>query len=388
MTHHYNFTSAPQRLTHHAVKWQETEKDTELLPMWVADMDFETFPEMTAAIQKFATYDVYGYTYAPDSLFQAIIDWEKAQHGYAVPQEAIVLIEGVVPAISISVQAYTQVGDAVLINTPVYPPFARTVKLNDRQLVTNSLIEVAGQFTIDFEQLEQDIIAHDVKLYIFCNPHNPGGRVWTTEELSGVAEICRKHGVILVSDEIHQDLALFGHQHHSLNTVGDYQDFTIILTSATKTFNIAGLKTAYALIENETLRTKFKTRQTANNQHEVTTLGMIATETALTYGGPWLQALKPVLEENINFLFDYFATYAPEIKVMKPEGTYLVWLDFSAYGFSDTELQKILHDQAKVILNPGIHFGVEGTGHARFNVAAPLETVKIAAQRILAVLPQ
>lgn len=388
MTQAYNFTKSPKRLGHHAIKWQETEKDAELLPMWVADMDFETFPQITEAIQAFSTQGIYGYSYAPASLFDAIIDWEKKQHGYVIQAEDILLIEGVVPAISISIQAFTAIGDAVIINTPVYPPFARTVEFNDRKLVTNSLVEKAGRFAIDFDKLEADIIEHAVKLYIFCSPHNPGGRVWTVKELQRVAEICRKHGVVLVSDEIHQDLTLFGHQHHSLNTVGDYQAFTIILTSATKTFNIAGLKSAYAIIENETLRQKFKHRQTANNQHEVTTLGMIATETALTTGEPWLQALRPVLEENINFLVDYFAKNAPCLKVMKPEGTYLVWLDFSAYGLSDQQLQEILHDQAKVILNPGINFGAEGSGHARFNVAAPLDSVKIAVQRIAAVLPK
>ena len=386
----YNFTTAPKRLGNHSIKWQATEKDAEILPMWIADMDFETFPEMTAAIHRFADFGVYGYAYPPDSLFEAIVAWEKNQHGYAIQADDITLIEGVVPALSVSIQAFTQEGDAILINTPLYPPFTRSIKLNNRKVVTSplTLSEEDGRFTLDFEQLEQAIIDNDVKLYAFCSPHNPGGRVWTKAELVRVAELCRKHQVILVSDEIHQDLTLFGHQHHSINTVGDYRDFTVILSSATKTFNIAGTKNAFAIIENPILKKQFRNRQLANNQHEISTLGLIATETALTYGQPWLQELKQVLEENINYLIAYFAEHAPKIKVMKPEGSYLVWLDFSAYGLSHDALQKLLRDQAKVILNDGTSFGLEGKGHARFNVATPLDHVKLAVERIAAVLPK
>lgn len=388
MVRKYDFTTAPKRLGNHSVKWRETEKDSEILPMWIADMDFRTFPEMSAAIQRFADFGVYGYAYPAPSLFEAIVAWEKNQHGYEIQPDDITLIEGVVPALSVSIQAFTQEGDAILINTPLYPPFTRSIKLNKRKVVTSPLVERNGRYTIDFEQLEQDMIDNDVKLYAFCSPHNPGGRVWTKEELSRVAELCRKHHVILVSDEIHQDLALFGHQHHSINTVGDYSDFTVILTSATKTFNIAGTKKAFIIIENPTLKKQFRDRQLANNQHEISTLGLIATETALTYGQPWLEELKQVLEENITCLVDYFAEHAPGIKVMKPEGSYLVWLDFSAYDLSHDTLQQRLRDQAKVILNDGTSFGIEGKNHARFNVAAPIDHVKLAAQRIAAVLPK
>ncbi|MGX7047340.1 cysteine desulfhydrase [Lactococcus piscium] len=384
----YNFTTAPKRLTTHSVKWQATETDPEILPMWIADMDFETFPEMTAAIKTFADYGIYGYAYAPKSLYDAIVAWEDAQHHYAITADDIVLISGVVPAITVAIQAFTEENDAVLINTPLYPPFARTIKLNNRKLVTNSLVEVAGKFTIDFSQLEKDIVDNDVKLYAFCSPHNPGGRVWTVAELTRIAELCQKYQVTLIADEIHQDLTLFNHQHHSFNTVGDYRDFAIILTSATKTFNIAGTGTAYALIENEDLKRKFKARQLMNNQHEVTTLGMLGTETALTSGAPWLAALKPVLEENLAFLTDYFASKAPRIKVMQPEGGYLVWLDFSDYGLEDKDLHHLLKADAKVTLNEGINFGAEGLGHARLNIAAPLEHVKLAVERIAAALPK
>ena len=209
----------------------------------------------------------------------------KNQHGYVVDKESIVLIEGVVPAISTAIQAFTKEGDAVLINTPVYPPFARSVRLNNRRLIENSLVKVNGHFEIDFEQLERDIVENDVKLYVFCSPHNPGGRVWTKEELTKVADLCQKHGVLLVSDEIHQDLALYGNKHISMNTISDaYKDFTLVLSSATKTFNIAGTKNSFTIIENEDLRKAFKQKQLANNQHEIPTIGLITTQAALTYG--------------------------------------------------------------------------------------------------------
>ncbi len=197
----------------------------------------------------------FGYPYPSEELYQSIINWEKNQHGYVVDKESIVLIEGVVPAISTAIQAFTKEGDAVLINTPVYPPFARSVRLNNRRLIENSLVKVNGHFEIDFEQLERDIVENDVKLYVFCSPHNPGGRVWTKEELTKVADLCQKHGVLLVSDEIHQDLALYGNKHISMNTISDaYKDFTLVLSSATKTFNIAGTKNSFTIIENEDLR--------------------------------------------------------------------------------------------------------------------------------------
>ncbi|NRG69312.1 pyridoxal phosphate-dependent aminotransferase [Streptococcus suis] len=378
----YDFTTRPDRLGHHSEKWKTSEQDPELLQLWVADMDFEPLPEIRSAIRQYADQHIFGYPYASDSLYQSIIDWEKDQHGYEVGRESIVLIEGVVPALSVAIQAFTEEGDAVLINTPVYPPFARTVKLNNRQLVTNSLRVENGQFQIDFEQLERDLVEQEVKLYIFCNPHNPGGRVWTKEEVEKIGQLCRKHKVVLVSDEIHQDLTLYGNKHHSFNTVDvDFKDFSIILSSATKTFNIAGTKNSFAIIENPDLRKAFTRRQLVNNQHEIPAIGLITTETAFRYGRPWLAELKTVLEKNIDFVTDYLTQHT-KIKVLKPQGTYLVWLDFSAYDLEHVEIHRKLREEAKVVLNDGQTFGKEGLNHARLNAAAPFETIKEACQRI------
>ena len=379
----YDFTTLPNRFGQHTYKWKEAETDREVLPAWIADMDFVVLPEIQQAVHDYAEQLVYGYTYASDELIEAVQNWERSQHGYDFKKDALVFIEGVVPAISVAIQAFTKEEEAVLINTPVYPPFARTVKLNNRKLITNSLVEKEGIFEIDFDQLEKDFVEENVKLYVLCNPHNPGGRVWEKEVLEKIGQLCQKHGVLLVSDEIHQDLALFGHKHHSFNTVNpDFKDFSIILSSATKTFNIAGTKNSYAIIENPKLRVAFQKRQLANNQHEISGLGYLATEAAYRYGKDWLEELKEVLENHINYVVDVFEKET-KIKVMKPQGTYLIWLDFSDYNISDEELRKLLRDEAKVILNRGLDFGEEGTLHARLNVAMPKTLLEQVCQRIV-----
>ena len=379
----YDFTTQPNRLDQNTMKWHEAESNPELLELWVADMDFLPVPEIRDAVINYAETHIFGYPYPSEELYQSIINWEKNQHGYVVDKESIVLIEGVVPAISTAIQAFTKEGDAVLINTPVYPPFARSVKLNRRKLIENSLIEKDGLFQIDFDQLEKDIVEQEVKLYVLCNPHNPGGRVWDREVLEKIGHLCQKHGVLLVSDEIHQDLALFGHRHTSFNTVDPiFKDFSLILTSATKTFNIAGTKNSYVVIENPKLRTAFKQRHLTNNQHEISGLGYIATEAAYRHGKPWLTELKQVFEKHIDYVVDELHEKT-KIRVMKPQGTYLLWLDFSAYPYSDDELHAKIHDQAKLILNSGTDFGKEGNLHARLNVAAPFTLIEEITKRLV-----
>lgn len=380
----YDFTTLPNRFGHHTYKWKEAETDRQVLPAWIADMDFEVLPEIRQTVHDYAEQLVYGYTYASDGLIEAVQNWEGKHHGYRFEKDALVFIEGVVPAISTAIQAFTKEGEAVLINTPVYPPFARSIKLNYRRLITNSLVEKDGLFEIDFDQLEKDFVEEDVKLYVLCNPHNPGGRVWEKEVLEKIGQLCQKHGVLLVSDEIHQDLALFGNKHQSFNTVNeDFKEFSLILSSATKTFNIAGTKNSYAIIENPKLRLAFQKRQLANNQHEISGLGYLATEAAYRCGEDWLTELKELIEKHINYVVDVFGKET-KIKVMKPQGTYLIWLDFSAYDISDEELRKLLRDEAKVILNRGLDFGEEGALHARLNVAMPTSILEEVCQRIIA----
>ena len=380
----YDFTTLPNRFGHHTYKWKEAETDRQVLPAWIADMDFEVLPEIRQTVHDYAEQLVYGYTYASDGLIEAVQNWEEKQHGYTFDKDSLIFIEGVVPAISTAIQAYTNEGQAVLINTPVYPPFARSIKLNNRKLVINSLVEKDGLFEIDFEQLEKDLVENTVKLYLLCNPHNPGGRVWEKEVLEKIGQLCQKHGVLLVSDEIHQDLTLFGHKHHSFNTVNPaFKDFSLILSSATKTFNIAGTKNSYVVIENPKLKMAFQKRQLANNQHEISGLGYLATEVAYRYGEDWLTELKELIEKHINYVVDVFGKKT-KIKVMKPQGTYLIWLDFSAYDINDDELRRLLREEAKVILNRGLDFGEEGALHARLNVAMPTSILEEVCQRIIA----
>lgn len=380
----YDFTTLPNRFGHHTYKWKEAETDRQVLPAWIADMDFEVLPEIRQTVHDYAEQLVYGYTYASDGLIEAVQNWEEKHHGYRFGKDALVFIEGVVPAISTAIQAFTKEGEAVLINTPVYPPFARSIKLNNRRLITNSLVEKDGLFELDFDQLEKDFVEEEVKLYVLCNPHNPGGRVWEKEVLEKIGQLCQKNGVLLVSDEIHQDLALFGNKHQSFNTVNEaFKEFSLILSSATKTFNIAGTKNSYAIIENPKLRVAFQKRQLANNQHEISGLGYLATEVAYRYGEDWLTELKELIEKHIDYVVDLFGKET-KIKVMKPQGTYLIWLDFSAYDISDEELRKLLRDEAKVILNRGLDFGEEGALHARLNVAMPTSVLEEVCQRIIA----
>ncbi|MCT0078738.1 MalY/PatB family protein [Lactococcus lactis] len=378
----YDFTTIPNRLDHNSVKWQEIKENPHKLPLWVADMDFLTLPEIKQSIHDYADYGVYGYAYVEEDLIKSIQNWEKNQHQYDFSKEALILVEGVVPGIGLAIQALTKENDAVLINTPV-PPFARTVKLNNRKLIENKLMEKNGEFLIDFEVFEKEIVENSVKLYILCNPHNPGGRVWTKEELIKLGQICKKHNVIVVSDEIHQDLTLFGHQHQTFNTLSeDFKDFSVVLSSATKSFNIAGVKCAYAIIENQDLREKYLQRRLANNQQEISTLGMLATKVAYENGNEWLNELKNVLEKNITYI-ESELHQKTKIKVMKPQGTYLIWLDFSEYQLEDKVLDEKLAEEAGVILNKGISFGKAGQAHARLNAAAPFSLIEEASKRLV-----
>lgn len=378
----FDFTTRPDRTGQLSLKWKASEADPDLLQMWVADMDFLPCPAVKEAVQAYAAEHVYGYAYLSQSLLQSIVDWEKDQHGVVVEPSDLVLIEGVVPAISVAVQALTKEGDSVLINTPVYGPFARTIKLNNRQLITQPLVERQGRFELDLEELEANILRHQVKLYLLCNPHNPGGRVWSREELEAIARLCRKHGVLLVSDEIHQDLTLFGHRHHSVLALEEeIREQVIVLSSATKTFNMAGLKASFVMIPNPELRKLFTRRQLINNHCDLATVGLLATEAAFLQGKPWLEELKQTLEENVRFAVAYLEEHT-RIQVMKPEGTYLIWLDFSVYGIRHEEIQDRLIKDAKIVLNDGLGYGREGKYHARLNIATPLASVQEACRRI------
>ncbi|KAF1298308.1 aminotransferase class I/II [Enterococcus sp. JM4C] len=370
-----------------SVKWdsiEETYQATDLLPLWVADMDFLAPSPVIKAFEEYSKKGLFGYSIIPNSLYQAVIDWQKRRHHYLLEKADILFSSGVVPSIALAVQSYTNEGDSVLIHDPVYHPFAAVVKENNRNLVRSSLTTENGHFQMDLAEMEQLIVAHAVKLFILCNPHNPGGRVWSKEELLAVGKLCQKHGVTVVSDEIHQDLVFAPHTFTSFQLVDpSFEAFSIVLTAATKTFNLAAIKNSMVFIKDPTLREQFQETQKRTMHGEINTFGYIGTEAAYNQGEAWLEELLPYLQENIQFVESYLAEHLPAVGVMSPEGTYLMWLDFSSFGLTDTELQTHFIEKAKVVLNSGIIFGSKGTGHMRLNIACPRATLEEGLARIV-----
>lgn len=370
-----------------SVKWdtiQDTYQEEDLLPLWVADMDFKAPEAVTAALTTFAQRGIYGYQVPSEGLYESIIHWEATRYGYHLDKEDILFSPGVVPSIGLALQALTQPGDAVMIHDPVYPPFAHMVTRNQRKLVRNTLIEANDLFQIDFAAFEAQLVAENVKAFILCNPHNPGGRVWEKAQLLKIGALCRQHGVIVISDEIHQDLVFAPHQHCSFHTVAeDFQDFSVVLTAATKTFNLAGVKHSMIFVKNPQLKEKLKTSQEQTEQDTISTFGLLATEAAYQTGGPWLTELLAYLEENVTEVCQQFQQHLPQVGIMRPQGTYLMWLDFSAFGLTDKALQAKLIHEAKVVLNPGFTFGPAGHQHMRLNTACPRSVLLKGLQRII-----
>ncbi|GAA5423232.1 pyridoxal phosphate-dependent aminotransferase [Tetragenococcus halophilus] len=368
-----------------SVKWDTIEanyKQKDLLPMWVADMDFKAPEAVQKAFKNYLEQGVFGYSIVPDSLYEAIINWQKNRHNFTIKKEEILLNSGVVPSLALSVQAYTKPKEAVLIHDPVYPPFAQVVEENDRKLVRSKL-NTDDKFTMNLEEMEKLFQKENIRLFILCNPHNPGGRVWSKEELQAVGKLCKKYNVIVVSDEIHQDIV---YQPETFTTFQNadpsFKDFSIVLTAATKTFNLAGIKNSMVFIKNEKLRQAFASFQKKNCQDDINTFGVIGTQAAYEGGKDWLDDLLVYLKENINTTYNFFQNELPNVKVSKPEATYLMWLDFSAYHLTDKQLEEKFINEAKVVLNPGISYGPKGSQHMRINLACPRATLKEGLQRI------
>lgn len=377
-------TVIPRKNTN-SVKWdtpiKNYEKDS-LLPLWIADMDFPALPAVQTAFCEYVNQGIFGYATFPNELYESIINWQAKQHQYTLKKEEILFHSGVVPSIALAIQAFTKPNDAILIHDPVYPPFAAVIKANQRKLIRNQLTG-SQTFQIDFELFEKLIIEENVKLFILCNPHNPGGRVWKQEELYQIGLICQKHQVLVISDEIHQDLVFAPHvftTYHNVDTT--FKEHSIVLTSATKTFNLAGIKQSMVFIKNPDLRQRFKTVQKQLCQNEINTFGMIGTQAAYQHGEQWLRDLLAYIEENIQFTLNFLDQHLPNIYYMKPEATYLIWLDFSAYQLTNSQLNKKMIEEAGVVLNSGIPFGSRGDQHMRLNVACPRSILETALQRI------
>lgn len=374
------FDQLHNRLQTNSIKWDTLEKDyqvRDLSAFWVADMDFQVAPAIQQALSEYVATGIYGYHLLPDSLYEAIISWQKRRHEYEIQKEAILFSSGVVPSLAMCIEALTRPGDTILIHDPVYPPFAEVVESNHRKLVRSSLLKREGKFQMDFHEMEALIIEHQIKLFILCNPQNPGGRVWSNEELKQVGLLCQKHHVLVISDEIHQDLILAPNLFTSFQTVDkSFAEFSVILTSATKTFNLAGIKLAMIFVKNRELREKIKSLQQATRQDEVNTFGIIATQAAYDHAEAWLEELLVYLKMNVEETCTFFSESLPKVTVMQPEGTYLIWLDFSAYGLTDKELHHQLIYEAGVVLNKGATFGSNGKQHVRMNVACSNRLLK------------
>jgi cystathionine beta-lyase len=342
----YNFDAIVARHGTNSIKYDfaiERGKPLDCLPMWVADMDFPSPPEVLLDIQRVLNHGILGYTEPKDDYYNAVISWFKTHFGFYATKSEIIKTPGIVFAISQAVRAFTNPGDAVLIQTPVYFPFFDIVRDNARTLVTNELIysgssaNTSFKYTIDLEDFEKKIVENDVKLFILCSPHNPIGRVWTSEELQNLNSICTRHSVTIISDEIHCDFVWPGNTHICF---GSINEDSVIATSPGKTFNIAGLQVSNIFVKNALLREKLKTEIGLSGYSQLNTLAVAACQSAYTSGGEWLVELKKYLLENISIAKDFLMRRIPRIKLVEPEATYLLWLDFSAYGLSQKELER------------------------------------------------
>ena len=358
-------------------------KPEDALPLWVADMDFPTAPCILEALHKKVDHGIFGYSCIDQNYFESVKNWMKTEHNFEIERKWIVTTPGVVFAIACAIKAFTKENEAVIIQTPVYYPFKNMIDLNNRKCVTSSLIEKNGKYQIDFEDFENKIKQNNVRLFILCSPHNPVGRVWTKDELSRLAEICEKHNVIVFADEIHNDFILPGHTHTVFSTISQYAaQNSIVSTSASKTFNLAGLQFSTNFIQNPVLKKKFHDERDKTGYNEPSIMGLVATQAAYQNGKSWLTALKNHLQENLDFLRNWLKTNLPKVRLIEPEGTFLLWLDFSSYNFSDKELDEIIVHKAKVWPDRGTMFGYEGNNFQRINIATPRPLLQEALERI------
>lgn len=360
-------------------------KSPDLLSLWVADMDFRVPCEVSAALAQRAEHGIFGYTDPDDAYFAAVQGWLLDCHGWQTCRDWFVVTPGVVFALAMAVKAYTKPGDGVLIQQPVYYPFTSVVEDNGRKVVNAPLTYANGCYEIDFAAFERAITAHDVKLFLLCNPHNPGGRVWTAHELSRLGEICVAHGVVVVSDEIHQDFARPGHRHAVFAGLDErFARQSVTCTSAGKTFNLAGLQVSNIVIPNEGLRAQFKAAVDAAGYSQPNAMGLVATQAAYVHGKPWLAALKEYLEGNWRALGMWLEAEAPELRLVESGSTYLAWIDCRALGLDDKELQRLVENEAGLWLDMGAIFGPEGSGFIRINIATQRAYLMEAVARLTA----
>ena len=364
----YNFDEIIDRRDTGSLKWHYSD-DT--IALWVADMDFKAAAPILSTVEQVMQHGILGYTKPTDALYDSIINWHGSRYDLQLEKQNILFSPGVVPSLALMMNVFTKVGEAVLVNDPIYTPFMTKVEGNGRKLVLSALKEVEGKYHLNLVDIEAKIIEHEVKLYLLCNPHNPGGRVWTRDELEALLAICKKHNVAIVSDEIHQDLTLTGHTFTPFLTLAEgYEHNVVSLTSMTKTFNIAGIKGSMIFATDEALVKKISQQQQLNDEYELNLFAYTAMRSAYEHGGEWLEQALSYIEANIELTVQFLNKHLPDIKIMRPEASYLIWLDCSTYSQDDQALSDALR-AAKVELNAGIKYGEEGHLKMRINVACP-----------------
>lgn len=383
----YDFDEIIPRRGTNSVKWDVAKEDG-VIPMWVADMDFQAAPCILQALKERMDHGVFGYTLVPNSYYESIISWFDRRHQWHIDRNWILYTSGVVPAISAIIKALTEPGDKVLVQTPVYNCFFSSIRNNGCTTAENALVRKGNSYEIDFDDFERQAADEKTKVFLLCNPHNPAGRVWTPDELSRMNDICLKHGVQVISDEIHCELVMPGYKFTPFAAVSKAcQDNCITTNSPTKSFNIAGLQIANIITNNDTIKRKIDRAININEVCDVNPFGVIALQAAYNEGESWIDQLNLYLWENYKVLKDFFQEHLPKLQVLKLEGTYLVWVDISATGLKADELTNELLQQGKVMVNSVTLYGkTTGADYLRLNIAMPRSLMLEALQRIAQVL--
>lgn len=380
----YDFDEIIPRRGTNSYKWDSMPADRDVLPLWVADMDFRTAPAITEALARRVGHGIFGYVRVPDEYYTAVIRWFERRHNWLLDQSWFIYTSGVVPAISAVIKALAQPGDGVVLQTPVYNCFFSSVRNNGCRIVTNPLKYEHQTYRIDFEDLERKTADPGVKLMLLCNPHNPAGRVWTREELYRIGEICLKNGVTVVADEIHCELVFPGHTYTPFASISDrHLQYSVTCLSPSKSFNIAGLQIANIIAWDREVRHRIDRAININEVCDVNPFGIEATVAAYNEGEEWLLQLLDYLKANYDFLCDFFHNHLPQIPVTELEGTYLVWTDCRALSVPSGELQESLLRETGLWLNSGTMYGTEGEGFLRWNIACPRKVLEDALTRFL-----
>lgn len=381
----YNFDQIIDRRGTNCLKYDfavERGKDADVLPLWVADMDFQVADGIRERLHQSVEHGIFGYSESKEDYYQAVAGWYRENFSWEPKKSWLVKTPGVVFAIAMAVQAYTKPGDGVLIQQPVYYPFSEVIKDNGRNIVNSPLVLRDGRYEMDFEDFEKKMVENKVKLFLLCSPHNPVGRVWDKAELERVGEICLRHHVIVFSDEIHSDFT-YGKKHFVFSSLRpEFEKISIVATAPSKTFNIASLQVSNVWIADEKLRNAFKRVKSSAGYSQLNGLGLVACQAAYETGRDWLDQVKLYIKENLDFTREYLEEHLPKLRLIEPEGTYLIWIDFRALGLSEEEREELICKKAKLWLDSGAIFGADGEGFERINIACPRSVLKEALDRL------